>query len=186
MGIGVDDVASDSTDIDAHLHLAAWTWNVTAHGLADILDGRAVADVAAELLRHHQRIEHDVRTGRADEVRLALRVTSRLQRLLANNAVIVVDAEGQALQIGDVDVVTFDKPVWCRLLSCLASGALDNVAVQTDTLIAAGWPQEPLPPELAHARLDTALRELRAAGLAPHLTPEGDAWRLSALVISRS
>jgi hypothetical protein len=187
VGIGVDDApAASSNDLEDHLHLAAWTWNMAAHALADVVNGRRVVDVAAELLRHHQRAESDVRTGRADEVRLALRVTSKLQRQLASGAVIVVDVDGRALQVGDDGVISLhDAPLWSRLLWRLTTAALDNVELDANALIAAGWPDEHLPAEVATKQLAVALSGLCNAGLASHLALDDNGYRLAALVIVR-
>jgi hypothetical protein len=187
VGIGVDDApATSSNDLDDHLHLAAWIWNMAAHALNDVVKGHRVVDVAAELLRHHQRAESDVRTGRADEVRLALRVTSKVQRQLAAGAVIVVDVDGRAMQVGDDGVTSLhNTPLWSRLLWRLTTAALDNVAVDANALIAAGWPDEPMQTESATNQLAVALSGLCNAGLAPHLALDDDGYRLTALVLVR-
>jgi predicted ATPase len=187
VGIGVDDGPTTEHDIDAHLYLAAWIWNMAAHALADIVNGARVADVASELLRHHQRAENDVRTGRADEVRLALRVTSRLQRLLAGNAVVVVDVDGHAMRVGDNDAVVLrDIPAWARIVWRLATASIDNESVDDAVLIAAGWPDEALPNTVAGEQLAEALAGIREAGLESHLVHDDDGYRLGALVVVRS
>jgi tetratricopeptide (TPR) repeat protein len=187
VGIGVDDGPAREHDIDAHLSLAAWVWNMAAHALADVVSGSSVADVAGELLRHHHRAENDVRTGRADEVRLALRVTSRLQRLLASNAVVVVDVDGQAIRVGDNEsVVLRDLPAWAQIVWCLTTAAIDNAPVDAAALIAAGWPNEQLPDTVAAAALAEALGGLREAGLEQVLVVDDAGYRLAALVLVRS
>ncbi len=187
VGIGVDDGPASEHDIDAHLSLAAWVWNMAAHALVDLVAGARVADVASELLRHHHRAENDVRTGRADEVRLALRVTSRLQRLLASNAVVVVDVGGHAIRVGDNEsVVLRDIPAWAQIAWCLTTAAIENAPVDAAALIAAGWPNEQLQDTVAAGYLAEALAGIRDAGLEQMLVVDDDGYRLSALVLVRS
>ena len=178
-GDGVDIVESDDDDA---LGLAARVFVDAADAVDAIVAGDDITATIAAWDARLTDVDADPRTARADEVRLALRIARGLRHRLERDEVLVIDDDGYRLRDGRLRSLR-DKPLWLRLLRCLAHAAIDDEAVPASVLVDSGWPDEKMLAASASNRLAVALSGLRRHGFAGVLVLTDAGYRLRAVVM---